>query len=172
MWRMATRLDSADWSQIKKIRIWSWHEIYETIWALKTRSYVLWQRDRQVIISLDVQIFHSVIWGQGSQTRGQRAACGPPRVYVRPSSLSKIEKYSIFKLKFGIFIWQKIGPKIVETRSYLTRYVDHRTCPFKLWPSEHFFLLMRPVYGSKLETPVLRSEESNYIIIIIIKLYK
>ncbi len=59
---------------------------------------------------------------QGSQTRGPRAASGPPDVFVRPATSLKLLKLLI-KLRFFLY---------------------KGTFSLQLWPAETFFLLMRP----------------------------
>jgi hypothetical protein len=54
---------------------------------------------------------------QGSQTRGPRAACGPPDAFVWPSRISKAEKIVNFLLNIALF------------ESFLSY----------LWPAEAFF---------------------------------
>jgi len=53
---------------------------------------------------------------------------------------------------------QKLDLKATEEKaSYLTRYVAFRAFLYKLWPAEHFFMLMRPLSGFEFETPVLNT---------------
>jgi len=65
--------------------------------------------DRKVLILLCLSKSVTHYEEQGSQTRSLRAACGPPRVSMRPAALSKNVNDEDFYWNIGVFMlfWQK-----------------------------------------------------------------
>ncbi len=78
-----------------------------------------------------------------SQTRGPRAACGPPDVFVRPATSLKLLKL-LLKLLFFV-VSRHFQPPIVARGDIFPLNAAR----------EPFFVKMWPAYESEFETPIL-----------------